>query len=508
MLLRVIIAVEDSSLSARIKRLINQEDIFVERLKGECLTWSEIISRNGDVLIISRSLIPEPARDAVVQLRQIQDKPGLVVLSKQEDSNERAEFLSAGCDAVLHESLSEDKLGDVLSTILMKRLLLEERFLQVPTCAKGESLNDFQSQSPVMQNFLKTVHRVVNGDVTLLIQGETGVGKERLAKAIHNNSLRSEGPFIAVNCGAIPETLLESELFGHESGAFTGASHSRRGWFELAHRGTIFLDEIGEMPCHLQVKILRVLQEHEIQRLGSEKIIQVNVRVITATNKDLAAEVEAHRFRKDLYYRLGVVTLTVPPLRDRPEDIPSLVNNYIEQFRAKFSSPVTGISKEAVEALVRYSWPGNVRELINVVERAVLLSNGKQITFDDLPEAIRGKENQGLTPSLLRKGEVHQCGMKQNDYISKTWREVKREFLERLEKAYLTGLLEQAKGKVGVAALRAGIRPRSLYDKMKYYGLRKEDFRRNCFSADNPVEAPLDRILPTGTNGLPVEKRV
>jgi DNA-binding NtrC family response regulator len=325
-----------------------------------------------------------------------------------------------------------------------------------------------------MAAFISVVRRVVASDTSLLITGETGVGKERLARAIHAEGPRSAGPFIGVNCGALPETLLESELFGHEEGAFTGAHRTRRGWFELAHAGTIFLDEIGELPLHLQVKMLHVLQNHAVQRLGSERTLPVDVRVITATNQDLTAEMQAGRFRKDLYYRLSVVTLTIPPLNQRREDIPALVDNYINHFRAHIPHEVTGITPEALDAMVHYPWPGNVRELINVVERAMLLCQGEQITLEDLPETI------SRTPLVGSYAEPHSRlsrGAVPHDWLERPLREVRSEAVAGLEQAYLAAQLRATGGRIGETARRSGMEPRSVYEKMRLYGLRKEDYR-------------------------------
>jgi transcriptional regulator with GAF, ATPase, and Fis domain len=232
------------------------------------------------------------------------------------------------------------------------------------------------------------VRRLVASDSNLLILGETGVGKEWLARAVHNEGPRSGGPFLAVNCAALPDALLESELFGHERGAFTGAVRAHRGAFELAHRGTLFLDEVGELPLPLQAKFLRVIEERRITRLGGERAFGVDVRVMAATNRDLEAEVRARRFRADLYYRLGVVALTLPPLRDRVEDVPGLAASALRAAEARVGRPGLSIEPEAMAALVAYAWPGNVRELRNVIERAALLAPGDRLSLADFPRAI------------------------------------------------------------------------------------------------------------------------
>jgi two-component system response regulator AtoC len=262
--------------------------------------------------------------------------------------------------------------------------------------------------SPVMIELLEVMERAAAFKATVLLTGESGTGKEVLARAIHAQSPRRSEAFVAVNCGAIPETLLESELFGHAKGAFTGADRARRGLVVEASGGTLFLDEIGELPLPLQVKLLRVLQEEEVRPLGESKPRRVDARVIAATARDLEAEVVAGRFREDLFYRLNVVQLEVPALRERPKDIPLLVDHFFATFRDSLGKPLLGVSDDALERMVNYRWPGNVRELENVIERAVILARGDRITLDDLPENVArpgagadatGPENFALKPA-------------------------------------------------------------------------------------------------------------
>ena len=477
MIVRAIIAIDKPKLQKQLQKLISQHDVILDIIREKTQLLERLSRESSDLIIISQSLIPEPFLDTINLLRQLPDSPGVVVISDRENSEDRAQFLAAGCDVVLYSGLSTKRLQDVISTIVAKRSEILQAGLATRRTLAQPRLTDFVSSSPAMQTFMNIVSRVVASDVPLLILGETGVGKERLARAIHSESSRSTGPFITVNCGALPETLLESELFGHEEGAFTGAVRSRRGWFELAHSGTIFLDEIGELPNHLQVKLLRVLQEHEIQRVGSEKPFLVDVRVMAATNRELEEEVSSRHFRKDLYYRLSVVTLTIPPLRDRREDIPVLIDSYINYLRPRIGRDVFGITDEALKALCRYSWPGNVRELINVIERAMLLCNDNKITPADLPETISGMTTLAdaqILPALATLQEVDSI---LDEWLQKPLHEVRKEILERFEHTYLTGLLQLTGGRIGKTAKRAGIQPRSLFDKMKRHGLRKEDFR-------------------------------
>jgi DNA-binding NtrC family response regulator len=295
-----------------------------------------------------------------------------------------------------------------------------------------------------MQRVLDLARRVAKVDSTVLVTGESGVGKERIARFIHDESTRVSGAFVAINCGAVPETLLESELFGHAKGAFTGASQDRPGLFEAANGGTLFLDEIGEVPPPMQVKLLRALQEREVRRVGENKNRKVNVRVIAATNRDLVAEVNAARFRQDLYYRLRVVELRVPPLRERREDILPLARQFLTEVGARIGRKTTGFTPRAANQLVRYGWPGNVRELENAVERAVVLAKGSRLDLEDLPEEV-----VLALPSSYASGDVRP--------------------LEEVERNYILAVLEANDGDKSRTAEQLQIGTATLYRKLKQY---------------------------------------
>ena len=474
MLLRAIVAVDDPQFRKRVVAHLKERGLLVDTVKKKPgLLWRPLTRESADFVFVNLVYIPSPVEDNVRLLRDLPDAPWVVVISKREDPEERAGLLAAGAEAIIYSGLSEEKLCGALDAIVDKRLEYAQAGFPVQLEVADPRLTDFVSLSPSMQRFMDVVRRVVKTDSTLLILGETGVGKERLARAIHAEGPRSNGPFVAVNCGALPDALLESELFGHEQGAFTGAIRSRRGAFELAHTGTIFLDEIGEMPSHLQVKLLRVLQDYQIQPVGSEKSIGVDVRVMAASNRDLETAIEENCFRKDLYYRLSVVSLTLPPLRERAEDISALVENYVSYLGSRIGVHVSGITAEAQQAFNHYDWPGNVRELINVLERAMLLCDNDEITLDNLPKSISAGHISTSDSSMARLTE----GFIPKEWTEKPWPELRREILEQLERAYLTVLLKSTGGRIDETAKRAGIQSRSLFDKMKHYGLKKEQFR-------------------------------
>jgi two-component system response regulator AtoC len=476
MLLRVLIADKDREVRARLTRLLRSADVDVG-LAGDLKTLSDRLPHeDADIVLVRRRLLPEQPETLLQRIQQQPSRPETVVLADHETHEERARLVAAGCLAVLPLRLDDAQLQEALHTLFQRR---REQILQRLGATRADKpyrLADFASASPSMQRFIDIVRRVVSTDSPLLILGETGVGKERLARAISAESPRHGGPFIAVNCAALPEHLLESELFGHQEGAFTGATRMRRGYFELAHRGTLFLDEVGELPTHLQAKLLRVLEDHQVLRVGAERPIEIDVRVMAAANRDIDGEMQAGRFRADLYYRLAVVNLTIPPLRERCEDIPQLARGYLEQFRRQFGRPVRGITNEALAALVRHDWPGNVRELINVIERSVLICPGERVTLADLPRAITGAAQ---TP---RRGAGGDGGGASGLASPARWLEqplskARRACMSEFEKSYLLHWLEQTRGRVGETARRAGVNERTLYDLMKKHGLRKETFR-------------------------------
>jgi len=471
MLMHVAIAVEQRELASRLSTLLARKDTVLERAKNPGLFWKDIARKTFDLFVVSREFMDERALRKVEGLRELPDGPAIVVLSEDENDEDRANLIAKGCEVVLNPGLPARKLGAALNAVLDRRRDAVVGSLSIPRRPTHTEISDFVAKSPAMRSFIKLVPRIARSDASVLILGETGVGKERLAHVLHTEGRRAEGPFVAVHCGALPESLLESELFGHEQGAFTGAIRARRGCFELAHQGTIFLDEIGEMPLHLQSKLLRVLEDHEIRRIGSERSAPVDVRVMAATNRDLEEEIRGKRFRRDLYYRLNVVSLTIPPLRERLEDIPELVDSYIEYLGPRIGCDVSGITQGAMDAMSGYSWPGNVRELINVIERAMLLCEGDEITCEDLPQSITETVESSVTQSASG------TGMCPDQLYAEPLRDARKQILDQFEREYLVRLLRATGGRVGKAAAKAKIDSRTLFDKMKRYGLNKQDFR-------------------------------
>ncbi len=322
-------------------------------------------------------------------------------------------------------------------------------------------------ESPAMRTIYDMVARVADSPSTVLITGESGTGKELIAKALHRGSARRDKPLIKVNCAAIPKDLVESELFGYEKGAFTGAVGSKPGRFELADGGTLFLDEIGEIPVEIQVKLLRALQESEFERVGGIKTLKVDVRLIAATNRDLKALIAEGRFREDLFYRLAVVPIALPPLRERREDIPHLVRHFIEKYDRRLGKKVEGIEEEALQLLLGYAWPGNIRELENLMERSVLFADGPRIEASALPDTLREKGAAAPVP-IAAVGPLGAIAAPSGASM----KEIVRQAQAELERELITRALEETGGNVTRAAKRLQISRKSLQVKMKELGLR------------------------------------
>ncbi len=312
------------------------------------------------------------------------------------------EAMKAGAFDYLAKPVKMEEVIMVINRALEFRDIKRENVALKNQLKKKYKFDNFIGDSAEMNKVFKIIEKVADTDSTVLILGESGTGKELVAKAIHYNSMRRDKPLIPVNCGAIPEDLLESELFGHEKGAFTNAIRTRIGRFEMSNGGTIFLDEIGEMSPHLQVKLLRILQEQEFERLGGTKTIKCDIRVIAATNKDLDKLVLENQFREDLYYRLRVIPIKIPPLRDRRSDIPLLIKHFVDIMIKTRGKEIKGVSKDVMKAFMNYDWPGNVRELENIIERMVILTDADELTINDLPDKLLQKQKtEEVGPSMI-----------------------------------------------------------------------------------------------------------
>jgi two-component system response regulator HydG len=346
--------------------------------------------------------------------------------------------------------LKVDRAFELLASRKEKRLLQLETEYFREVYRQRYNFGEIIGKSEMMQNIYRTILKVASGDSSVCIYGESGTGKELIARAIHYNSPRKEKPFIKVNCSAFAETLLESELFGHEKGAFTGALRQKPGRFELADGGTLFLDEIGDMSHPIQLKLLRVLQDKEFERVGGTETIKVDTRILSATNKNLLEEIDKRNFREDLYYRLHVVPIKLPTLRERKEDIPLLVEHILSNLAKKTNKKVKGLSAKSLELIMDYSWPGNIRELENVLEQSLVLSEGEEITTNDMPIFVSKRRERGLS---LPEGKTLP------------------EMLENLERQLIVKAFERARGNKSETARILGIKTSALYYKLEKYDI-------------------------------------
>jgi len=412
----------------------------------------ELLAEDEFDIIITDLFLPDlDGIDILKRVKSVSPAIEVILITGHASAETAVRAMKEGAFDYITKPLNLDELRIIINKSVEKRQLLNENvYLRKQLLDKFEFANIIGA-SPAMQKVFNRMKRIIKTDSTVLIMGESGTGKEIVAKALHFNGHRKDKPFVAVHCGAIPENLLESELFGHTKGAFTGAIKDKIGKFESANKGTIFLDEIGTMPMHLQTKILRVLQEQEVERVGSTRPIKLDVRVISATNQNLEEEVKAGNFRDDLFYRLNVIPLNLPPLRDRVEDLLPLVKHFLRKNCKEMKRPMMTLTKEALEALEFYSWPGNVRELENIVERTVALTEGDQITPEDLPSAIR----TGASTRVIERGVD----------LPKTISEIERKMIR--------DALDLSDGVKAKAAQMLNLNRTTLVEKMRRLGMER-----------------------------------
>lgn len=451
----LLVADDDASIRSLLKQLLSDEGFAVLEASTGIEVVEKVKESSPDLVIMDVRMPELDGIEALSRVKATNPKTAVLIMTAFGSSNAAIRAMELGAFDYITKPFELDKISHSVKRVLDYQDLTQEVEVLRDEISSLVQTERIVGNSPAMQEVYKTVGKVAKADATVLITGESGTGKELVAEALHFNSNRRSGPLVKVSCAALPESLLEAELFGHEKGSFTGAMTQRRGRFEMADKGTIFLDEIGEMTMPTQTKLLRVLQERKIERIGSNLPIKVDIRIIVATNKDLQKQVEQGKFRDDLYYRLNVINIHMPPLRDRKEDIPSLVEHFLAKHRYSATAQPAAISEEAIRRLMEYNWPGNVRELENVIERAVVLSRGQIITSRELPfgehDAAEGEEGEGGE----EKGD--------SSFFKKS--------VAQFEKDLIMKALRDANGNRSKAAEMLGIYRRLLYAKIKEYGL-------------------------------------
>jgi len=377
----ILIADDEELIRRVLADVLSEEGYTVESVDSGARAWARLKDQSFDLALFDIHMPDLNGLDLLLRAREAQLHLPIVIMTGQTTMANAVEAMKRGAFDYLTKPFDLEEVKTLAARAVETQRLTSEAPSLITMHGQKEPII---GHSPAMQELYKTIGRIVKSDATILIQGESGTGKELIARVIHHYSTRWRAPFLGVNCSAIPSELLESEFFGHERGAFTGAVERRIGKFEQASGGTLFLDEIGDMPLALQAKLLRVLQEREFSRVGGRDLIKTDVRIISATNQELTTAVKEQRFREDLYFRLRVIPLTLPPLRQRREDIPELVSHFIQKINQEMNTSVAGVTPEAMAMLTQYSWPGNVRELENTILRAAVLAPGRMLTAADL----------------------------------------------------------------------------------------------------------------------------
>ncbi len=449
---RVLIVDDETNIRKVLKALVEQQGYLASEARDgmeaiSCLKKEEIHTIITDLRM--------PHLDGMGFLKRVSDQyPDIpvIIITAHETVDSAVSALKLGAFDYISKPFEKQEMVQVIE----KAINTYQSKSRSPSDLEIHS--DLISQSPKMKEVLKIIQKVSDSPSTVLITGESGTGKELVARALHNRSSRSQNSFIAINCSAIPSTLIESELFGYERGAFTGAVTSKPGRFELANHGTLFLDEIGEISQEMQAKLLRILQNSEIERVGGIHTIKIDIRLISATNKDLMEEVKKGNFREDLYYRLNVVPIYLPPLRERLEDFPTLVDFFIEKYNKKLGKKIQGMDEQAMRILSQFEWPGNIRQLENVIERMILLNEGDRLTLKSIP-----KEISGDTPLAVSMPSP-----------SSSFKKIVKETTQKIEKDLILKALEETHGNVTRAAKKLGISRKSLQNKIKDYQYGKK----------------------------------
>jgi two-component system, NtrC family, nitrogen regulation response regulator NtrX len=449
---RILVIDDEAEIRRSVRMILEYEgyDVIEASSGPEGVTLAE--KESPDLIFLDVKMPGMDGLEVLQRIKSSNDAIPIVIISGHGTVTTAVEATKAGAFDFIEKPLASERvLVTIRNALDQTRLVNENRTLR----RAAESRHQMVGESPALRQVWDAVKRAAPTNATVLLLGESGVGKELVARSIHRNSLRSRERFVQVNCAAIPEELIESELFGHEKGSFTGATEKQIGKFEQADRGTIFLDEVGDMSAKTQAKVLRVLQEGEVERLGSARTIKVDVRVIAATNKDLEQEIERGTFREDLYFRLSVVPIRVPPLRDRREDIPLLVRHFADLFSRDNNRKPPRFTAGAIEFMGRARWKGNVRELKNTVERLIIMTPGETIDVDDLRDVVRlearpqGADNEKNLNTL-------------------------REFKESAERAFLVGKLRENNWNISKTAEVIGTPRSNLYKKLEQYGIKQE----------------------------------
>ena len=458
---KILVVEDDEYVLGSIKSVLDDEGYRVSTASNGLEALSFYRKEPFDLVISDLKMPQMDGFELLKQLKLEYPEIFLIMMTAYGSVRTAVEAMKIGAYDYLTKPVSAEEMRLVVQRVFEKQNLIIENMTLRKELEERFSFHNIIGKSHKMQHIYDLILQVANTDATVLITGDTGTGKELIAHAIHHNSSRKDSPFVVINCSALPESLLETELFGHEEGAFTGATKQRTGKFEYANKGTVFFDEMGNLPLSMQTKLLRLLQEKSFERIGGNQTIKVDVRVIAATNKDLNKLSQEGGFREDLYYRLNVIPIKLPPLNERREDIPLLVTHFVEKYNKTFKKDIKSVSQNALNIMMSYHWPGNVRELENLVERAVIMAKSHIINEVDILIHNQKQRMEGLKEMF--DGRITDNSLE--------------EFLAHCEKTYITKLLKQHKGRIYSSAKISGIDAKTLYRKMKKYNIDKNIFK-------------------------------
>jgi DNA-binding NtrC family response regulator len=443
---RILIVDDEAAMRESLKDWLMEDGYEVNSAESGEAAVKMAAERNWDIVLLDLKMPGMDGIETLERIKEINPDAEVLMMTAYATVDTAVQAMKDGAFDYLVKPFDPDEVEIQIKKIVEHKDLVVQNILLRKKLEEKYHYDEIIGKSDAMQEVFELIDRVAPTDSTVLITGESGTGKELVAQAIHGNSARCYMPFIAVSCGALPDTLLESELFGYERGAFSGAEHRKRGRFEMADKGTLFLDEIGDISLKTQVDLLRILQQKEFLRLGSEEIIKVDVRILAATNRDLKAAIREKRFREDLFYRLNVISIHVPPLRKRKEDIPLLVTAFIQKYCLEMNKEEVKIASSALKLLMDYDWPGNVRELENIIERALVIGQGQKIEADDLPFSRRD-----MAPAELPRS------------------------LKKMERVHIRRILKETNWNISKAARELDIDRQTLYNKIDKYGITKEE---------------------------------
>jgi two-component system response regulator AtoC len=468
-ILRVLIVDDELELRKTVKTILQSMEEEIEWSFDEASNGIEALAKlNSQEFDLVLMDVRMPEMDGLETLKKIKSsdpRTFVVLMTAQANFRDAIEAIKDGAYDYVEKPVRPDNIFKIINKALEAREMVSSLAISNPVF-DDDTESEFVGSSRQMRKIFELINRLSKVETTVLIRGENGTGKELVARAIHYNSPLKNGPFVAVNCGAIPENLMETEFFGHEKGAFTGATERKTGKFQGAAGGTLFLDEIGELPPSLQVKLLRVLQERKFTPVGSNREVKTNARIIAATNRNLEKAIEDNKFREDLFYRLNVMPIFLPPLRERPDDISGLVDYFIKKFAKRHHRDINSIDSQALNALMRFSWPGNIRELENVIEHSFIIENSNVITFSSLPENVK----RSALPPAEHLAQL--ARNPQNSGLALDYDSLKEQF----EKEFIVSALKANRGKINQTVAHANIPKNTLLRKIKKYGITAKDY--------------------------------